>query len=66
MVTYAGAKSQWYEQAKACEDWLIKNQDPAAFDKLLSDAEGHTTALTTTAETQNATDAATLLFTPTP
>ena len=47
MVTYAGAKSQWFEQAKACEDWLIKNQDPTAFDKLLSDAEGHTTALTT-------------------
>lgn len=47
MVTYAGAKSQWYEQAKACEDWLIKNQDPTAFEKLLSDEEGHTTALTT-------------------
>lgn len=47
MVTYAGAKSQWFEQAKACEDWLIKNQDPTAFEKLLSDEEGHTTALTT-------------------
>ena len=47
MVTYAGAKSQWYEQAKACEDWLIKNQDPAKFDSLYSDAEGHTAALTT-------------------
>ena len=47
MVTYGGAKSQWFEQAKACEDWLLKNQDPAKFDSLYSDAEGHTTALTT-------------------
>jgi len=47
MVTYAGAKSQWFEQAKACEDWLIKNQDPAKFDSLISDEEGHTAALTT-------------------
>lgn len=47
MVTYAGAKSQWYEQAKAAEAWLIKNQDPAKFDSLYSDEEGHTAALTT-------------------
>ncbi len=47
MVAYGGAKSQWYEQAKACEDWLIKNQDPAKFDSLYSDAEGRTAALTT-------------------
>lgn len=47
MVTYAGAKSQWFEQAKACEDWLIKNQDPAKFDSLISDEEGRTAALTT-------------------
>lgn len=47
MVAYGGAKSQWYEQAKAVEAWLIKNQDPAKFDSLYSDSEGHTTALTT-------------------
>ena len=47
MVTYAGAKSQWYEQAKAVEAWLVKNQDPAKFESLYSDAEGHTAALTT-------------------
>ena len=47
MVAYGGAKSQWYEQAKACEAWLIKNQDPAKFDSLYTDAEGHTAALTT-------------------
>ncbi len=47
MVTYAGAKSQWYEQAKAAEAWLVKNQDPAKFESLYSDAEGHTAALTT-------------------
>ena len=47
MVSYGGAKSQWFEQAKACEDWLIKNQDPAKFDTLYSDEEGHTAALTT-------------------
>ncbi len=47
MVTYAGAKSQWFEQAKACEDWLLKNQDPTKFDTLYSDEEGRTAALTT-------------------
>ena len=47
MVAFGGAKSQWYEQAKACEAWLIKNQDPAKFDSLYTDAEGHTTSLTT-------------------
>ena len=47
MVTYAGAKSQWFEQAKAVEAWLVKNQDPTKFESLYSDAEGHTAALTT-------------------
>ena len=47
MVAFGGAKTQWFEQAKACEAWLIENQDPAKFDTLYSDAEGHTAALTT-------------------
>ena len=47
MVAYGSAKSEWHEQAKAAEDWLVKNQDPAKFESLYSDAEGHTTALTT-------------------
>lgn len=47
MVAFGGAQSEFHEQAKAVEDWLIKNQDPAKFESLLSDAEGHTTALTT-------------------
>jgi major membrane immunogen (membrane-anchored lipoprotein) len=47
MVAYGAAKSEWHEQAKAAEDWLVKNQDPAKFESLYSDAEGHTTALTT-------------------
>jgi len=46
-MTVAGAKSAWYEQAQAAEAWLIENQDPTAFESLYSDAEGHTTALTT-------------------
>jgi major membrane immunogen (membrane-anchored lipoprotein) len=47
MVQFGGAQSEWFEQAKAVEAWLIKNQDPTAFEKLYSDEEGHTTALTT-------------------
>ena len=47
MVAYGGAKAEWHEQAKAAEDWLIKNQDPAKFDSLYTDEEGHTAALTT-------------------
>lgn len=47
MVTFGGAKSEWFEQAKAAEAWLIKNQDPTAFEGLYTDDEGHTTALTT-------------------
>lgn len=47
MVAYGAAKSEWHEQAKAAEAWLVKNQDPAKFESLYSDAEGHTTALTT-------------------
>ena len=43
----SGAKSEWYEQAKAAEDWLVKNQDPTKFDSLYSDSEGHTAALKT-------------------
>lgn len=43
----SGAKSEWYEQAKAAEDWLVKNQDPTKFESLYSDSEGHTAALTT-------------------
>jgi len=41
MVAYGAA------QAKAAEDWLVKNQDPAKFDSLYTDEEGHTAALTT-------------------
>jgi major membrane immunogen (membrane-anchored lipoprotein) len=47
MVAYGAAKSEWHEQAKAAEDWLVKNQDPAKFDSLYTDEEGHTAALTT-------------------
>lgn len=47
MVQFGGAQSEWYEQAKAVEAWLVKNQDPTAFEKLYSDAEGHTAALKT-------------------
>lgn len=47
MVAYGNAASEWHEQAQAAEAWLVKNQDPKAFEKLYSDAEGHTNALTT-------------------
>ncbi|MEA4871128.1 MAG: hypothetical protein VB062_10950 [Christensenella sp.] len=47
MVQFGNAKSEWYEQAKAAEDWLVKNQDPTAFESLYSDKEGHTAALKT-------------------
>lgn len=51
MVAYGGAKADWYKQAKAAEAWLIENQDPALFDDLYTDEEGHTDALKVDAET---------------
>ena len=46
MVAF-GAKSEWFEQAKAAEAWLVENQDPTKFESLYSDSEGHTAALKT-------------------
>ena len=45
MVKYGSAASYWYEQAEAAEAWLIKNQDPAAFE--YTDDKGHTDQLKT-------------------
>ncbi len=47
MVQFGDAQSYWYEQAEAAEAWLIKNQDPTAFEDLYTDEEGHTDALKT-------------------
>lgn len=41
----------WDVQAEAAEAWLVENQDPAQFDDLYTDEEGHTEALTTDAGT---------------
>lgn len=42
-----GGAAEWYEQADAAIAWLIENQDPAKFDDLYTDEEGHTEALKT-------------------
>jgi major membrane immunogen (membrane-anchored lipoprotein) len=47
MVAFGDAASYWYEQAEAAEAWLLENQDPAAFEALYTDEDGHTDALTT-------------------
>ena len=47
-----GGASEWYEQADAAAAWLIENQDPAAFDDMYTDDEGHTDALETDDGTQ--------------
>lgn len=42
-----GGAAEWYEQADAAIAWLIENQDPALFDDLYTDEDGHTDALKT-------------------
>jgi hypothetical protein len=46
-----GGAAEWYEQADAAIAWLIENQDPAKFDDLYTDEEGHTDKLKTDAGT---------------
>lgn len=47
MVAYSEAASYWYEQAEAAEAWLLKKQDPAAFEEFYTDEDGHTDELET-------------------